>query len=198
MSSGCLNDVNCKNIEINGKMVGGKRNIINITAQTAETNLSVKDSGALIMLSGTPSQIQVINLPTIKPEDVGTTYEFYVAVIGNGSAPGSYTINTGGHATDSDSRTAGYDDFIGLFTVVDKTAVTLVGPDKSTVIPSTGEGTMILADNTTVAPIAVGTCFTCTAVVASDIGTAGSDVWLIKGNIVADDGTDFVTTNLFT
>jgi len=197
MSSGCLNDVNCKNIEINGKMVGGKRNIINITAQTAETNLSVKDSGALIMLSGTPSQIQVINLPTIKPGDVGTTYEFYVAVIGASGALGSYTINTGGHATDSDLRTAGYDDFIGLLTVVDATATTAA--DKTNVIPASGEGTLIVTNNIdSDTGMAVGTCFTCTAVVASDIGTAGSDVWLIKGNIMTADATDFVTTALFT
>ena len=195
MQSGCLKDLTCKNIEINGKMVGGKRNIINITAQTAETNLSVKDSGALIMLSGTPSQIQVINLPTIKPEDVGTTYEFYVAVIGNGSAPGSYTINTGGHATDSDSRTAGYDDFIGLLRVIDATEYTAT--DTTNAVPGSGDGTLVLANDTTNGEVKVGSCFTCTAVAASDIGTASSDVWLVQGVMIGD-AAGWVTTALFT
>ena len=138
----------------------------------------------------------MINLPTIKPADVGTVYEFYVNIIGNSGAAGSYTINTGGHATDSDSRTAGYDDFIGLLTVVDTVAYT--SGDKSNVIPASAEGTLVLADDTTNAVVAVGTNFTCTAVAASDIGTASSNVWLIRGQIMTADATGFVTTALFT
>ena len=60
--SGCLKDVKCQNMEISGRLLGGKRNIINIAGQTGATNLSVKDSGALIMLSGVEAPAEI---PTV-------------------------------------------------------------------------------------------------------------------------------------
>ena len=55
-----------------------KRNVISMGATTDETDLTVAQTGSLIVLNSTASQIQVINLPTILPQDVGTYYEFIV------------------------------------------------------------------------------------------------------------------------
>ena len=173
-----------------------KRNVISIVAQTDATSLTAAQTGSLIVLAGTPGQIQVLNLPTIKPEDVGTYYDFVVTVIGNSGAAGSYTINTGGHATDPDSATAGYDDFVGTLKIVDNVAVTTA--DKSNIVPAGGEGALIIADDTTNGVADVGTSFTLTAIAASTIGTAAANVWLIDGTMMTAQATSFVTTNVFT
>ena len=173
-----------------------KRNVISIIAQTAETDLTAAQTGSLIVLAGTPSQIQVLNLPTVKPENVGIYYDFVVTVIGNSAAAGSYTINTGGHATDPDSATAGYDDFVGPLKIVDNVAVTTA--DKSNIVPAGGEGALIIADDTTNGVADVGTSFTLTAIAASTIGTAAANVWLIDGTMMTAQATSFVTTNVFT
>ena len=173
-----------------------QRNVISLGATTAETDLTAAQSGSLIVLNGTPSQIQVINLPTIKDGDVGTYFEFIVTVIGNSAAAGSYTINTGGHASDPDSATKGYDDFVGTLKIVDNVAVTTA--DKSNIVPAGGEGALIIADDTTNGVAEVGTSFTLTAIVPSTIGTAAANVWLIDGTMMTAQATSFVTTNVFT
>ena len=173
-----------------------QRNVISLGATTAETDLTAAQSGSLIVLNGTPSQIQVINLPTIKDGDVGTYFEFIVTVIGNSAAAGSYTINTGGHATDPDSATKGYDDFVGTLKIVDNVAVTTA--DKSNIVPAGGEGALIIADDTTNGVADVGTSFRLTAITASTIGTAAANVWLIDGTMMTAQATSFVTTNVFT
>ena len=173
-----------------------QRNVISLGATTAETDLTAAQSGSLIVLNGTPSQIQVINLPTIKHGEVGTYFEFIVTVIGNSAAAGSYTINTGGHATDPDSATKGYDDFVGTLKIVDNVAVTTA--DKSNIVPAGGEGALIIADDTTNGVADVGTSFTLTAIVPSTIGTAAANVWLIDGTMMTAQATSFVTTNVFT
>ena len=173
-----------------------QRNVISLGATTAETDLTAAQSGSLIVLNGTPSQIQVINLPTIKDGDVGTYFEFIVTVIGNSAAAGSYTINTGGHATDPDSATKGYDDFVGTLKIVDNVAVTTA--DKSNIVPAGGEGALIIADDTTNGVADVGTSFTLTAIVPSTIGTAAANVWLLDGTMMTAQATSFVTTNVFT
>ena len=173
-----------------------KRNVISIIAQTAETDLTAAQTGSLVVLAGTPSQIQVLNLPTVKPENVGIYYDFVVTVIGNSAAAGSYTINTGGHATDPDSATKGYDDFVGTLKIVDNAAVTTA--DKSNIVPAGGEGALIIADDTTNGVADVGTSFRLTAIAASTIGTAAANVWLIDGTMMTAQATSFVTTNVFT
>ena len=175
-----------------------KRNVISMGATTAETDLTVAQSGSLINLNSTASQIQVINLPTIQSDDVGTWYEFVITIAGNSGAAGSYTINTGGHATDAsgDSATKGYDDMIGTIKVLDNAAYT--NADKSNCVPAGGEGTLVLADDTSNAAIAVGSSFTLTAVAESTIGTASANVWLIDGTLMSGDATGFVTGALFT
>ena len=186
-------------IQVGEKVVlkGQHRQLINMGATTAETNLGAADSGALVLLDGTASQIQVINLPTVTADMVGIFYDFNIRTIGNSGAAGSYTINTGGHATDASATpTKGYDDFIGLLTVVDTSAVT--ASDKTNIVPAAGEGALILADDTTNGAVAVGSQFRCTAVAASTIGTAGGNTWLIEGVLTSADATGFVTTNVFT
>jgi len=173
-----------------------RRNVISMGATTAETDLTAAQSSSLIVLNSTAGQIQVINLPTVKPENVGIYYDFVVTVIGNSAAAGSYTINTGGHATDWDSKTAGYDDFIGTLKIVDNVAVTTA--DKSNIVPAGGEGALIIADDTTNGVADVGTSFRLTAVIASTIGTAAGNVWLIDGTMMTAQATSFVTTNVFT
>ena len=175
-----------------------KRNVIAMGATTAETTLTVAQTGSLINLNGTASQIQVINLPTIRGKDVGTWYEFVVTAIGNSGAAGSYTINTGGHATDPDSATAGYDDIIGVVSIVDTSLPAMPADDASNAIPASGEGTMILADDTGNAVIALGSHFRMTAVIASPIGTASGNVWHIDGTLCTAQATGFVTGALFT
>ena len=175
-----------------------KRNVIAMGATTAETTLTVAQTGSLINLNGTASQIQVINLPTIKGKDIGTWYEFVVTAIGNSGAAGSYTINTGGHATDPDSATAGYDDIIGVVSIVDTSLPAMPADDASNAIPASGEGTMILADDTGNAVIALGSHFRMTAVIASPIGTASGNVWHIDGTLCTAQATGFVTGALFT
>ena len=173
-----------------------QRNVISMGATTAETSLTAAQSGSLIVLNSTASQIQVINLPTIKDGDVGTYFEFIVTVIGNSAAAGSYTINTGGHASDPDSATKGYDDFVGTLKIVDNVAVTTA--DKSNIVPAGGEGALIIADDTTNGVADVGTSFRLTAIAASTIGTAAANVWLIDGTMMTAQATSFVTTNVFT
>ena len=177
-----------------------KRNVISMGATTAETSLTAAQTGSLINLNGTASQIQVINLPTIQSDDVGTWYEFIVTAIGNSGAAGSYTINTGGHATDAsgDSATKGYDDFHPASTLLIAEPTIVATADKLTVLPSAGDGAMILADDTTVAPIALGSHFRMTAVTESTIGTAAANVWFVEGVLFTSQATGFVTTNLFT
>ena len=185
-------------VTIRGNVSGGKREVLSLGATTAETNLSVDQSGALMLLDGTASQIQVINLPTITSADIGTYYDFNVLAIGNSGAAGSYTINTGGHATDvttGSSRTAGYDDFIGVLRVVDNVATTTA--DKSNIVPASGEGAFIIADDTTNGVLDLGSSFRCTAVSASTT-TAGANVWLLEGRLFTAQATGFVTTNVFT
>ena len=173
-----------------------KRYVISIVAQTAETDLTTAQTGSLVVLGGTASQIQVLNLPTILPEDIGTYYDFVVTAIGNSGAAGSYTINTGGHASDPTDATKGYDDFIGTVKVLDNAAYTAA--DKTNCVPAGGEGTLVLADDTSNAAIAVGSSFTLTAVAESTIGTASANVWLIDGTLMSGDATGFVTGALFT
>tara|TARA_R110001606_G_C15172404_1_gene628346 strand:+ start:118 stop:786 length:669 start_codon:yes stop_codon:yes gene_type:complete len=177
-----------------------RKKMLNIVAQTDATTLTVEDSGTTILLGGgvgtQAGQIQVVNLPTIAAAEVGTYFDFVVGAIGNSGAAGSYTINTGGHATDLDAApTAGYDDFIGTLKVVDTIANTAA--DKTVIIPAAGEGAMILADNTTNAVVAVGSAFRCIAVNPSTT-TAAANVWLLSGTILSADATGFVTTNIFT
>ena len=173
-----------------------QRNVISMGATTAETDLTAAQTGSLIVLNSTASQIQVINLPTIKPGQVGTYFEFIVTIIGNSAAAGSYTINTGGHASDPDSATKGYDDFVGTLKIVDNVAVTTA--DKSNIVPAGGEGALIIADDTTNGVADVGTSFTLTAIAASTIGTAAANVWLVDGTMMTAQATSFVTTNVFT
>ena len=173
-----------------------KRNVITLGAKTSATSLTADNTGSLIVLDGTASQIQVLNLPTVKPEDVGTYYDFVVTAIGNSGAAGSYTINTGGHASDWDSSTAGYDDFVGTIKILDNAAYTT--SDKSNCVPAGGEGAMILADDTSNAVVAVGSSFRLTAIAESTLGTAGANVWLIEGTLMSAQATGFVTGALFT
>ena len=173
-----------------------KRNVISMGATTDETDLTAALTGSLIVLNSTASQIQVINLPTVRPQDVGTWYEFIVTVIGNSAAAGSYTINTGGHATSYSSATKGYDDFVGTLKVVDNVAVTTA--DKSNIVPAADEGAMIIADDTTNGVADVGTSFRLTAILASTLGTSGANVWLVDGTMMTAQATSFVTTNVFT
>lgn len=177
-----------------------KKKMLNIVAQTAVTALTPEDSGTTVVLGGgagtQAGQIQVINLPTILAAEVGTYYDFIVGTIGNSGAAGSYTINTGGHASDlTGAATAGYDDFIGTLNVVDTVAVTTA--DKSVVIPAAGEGAMILADDTSNAVVAIGTAFRCIAINPSTT-TAAANVWLLSGTILTAQATGFVTGALFT
>ena len=175
-----------------------KRNVIAMGATTAETTLTVAQTGSLINLNSTAAQIQVINLPTIRGKDVGTWYEFVVTAIGASGAAGSYTINTGGHATDPDSATAGYDDIVGVVSIVDTSLPAMPADDASNAIPASGEGTMVLANNTRNAIIALGSHFRMTAVIASPIGTASGNVWHIDGTLCTSQATGFVTGALFT
>ena len=175
-----------------------KRNVITLGAKTSATSLTANDTGSLVVLDGTAAQIQVLNLPTVKPEDVGTYYDFVVTAIGNSGAAGSYTINTGGHASSYDSSTAGYDDFHPASTLLVAEPIIVATGDKLTVLSSSGDGAMILADNTSVALIALGSNFRMTAISHSVIGTASSDVWFVQGILYTSQATGFVTTNLFT
>ena len=176
-----------------------KKKIYNSVAQTAAKTFTTDDSGTLTILASTAGQIQVFNLPTIPDANyIGTFFEFIVLVSGNGGAAGSYTINTGGHASDlTASPTAGYDDFHAASKLLIAEPTIVATADKLTVSPANGDGTLILADNTSVAPIAIGTHFKCTAVAASTT-TASTDVWFLEGTLMTTQATGFVTTNLFT
>jgi len=196
---GHIDEILVSKIQVGDKSVlkGQRRQVINLGATTAETNLGAADSGAMILLDGTASQIQVINLPTVTSDMVGIFYDFNVLAIGNSGAAGSYTINTGGHATDATATpTKGFDDFIGVVKVLDNAAYTTA--DKSNIVPAGGEGALILADDTTNGVVAVGSQFRCTAVAASTIGTAAGNTWLIEGTLMSAQATGFVTTNVFT
>ena len=175
-----------------------RRNVVTSGATTDATSLTVAQSGSLIVLGSTVEQIQVFNLPTILAKDIGTYYDFIVTVTGNSGAAGSYTINTGGHATDGsgDSATIGYDDYIGVLKVVDTVANTAA--DKTQIVPDSGDGTLVLADDTSNGVIAVGSKFRFTAVAASTIGTASGDTWLVDGTLLSADATGFVTTAVTT
>ena len=182
-----------------GASLAYKRPTYYSVAQTAAKTLTTDDSGTLIILASTAAQIQVFNLPTIPDATyLGTFFDFVVTVTGNSGAAGSYTINTGGNATDlTAAPTAGYDDFhLGSKLLIAEPTIVATS-DKLLVSPTNGDGTMILASNTSVAPIATGTTFRMTAVAASNT-TASTDVWLIEGTLMTTEATGFVTTNLFT
>ena len=176
-----------------------KQKVYYSVAQTAAKTLTADDSGTLIVLGSTVAQIQVFNLPSIRVQDVGTYFDFIVTTTGNSGAAGSYTINTGGSATSvTAAPTAGYDDFIGVLQVLDTTGAGYVNGDESNIVPASGEGTFVLADDTTNGVIAVGTHFRAIAVAASTIGTASGNTWLLTGAIYTAQATGFVTTNVFT
>ena len=176
-----------------------KKKIYNSVAQTAAKTFTTDDSGTLVVLASTAGQIQVFNLPTIPDANyIGTFFEFIVLVSGNSSAAGSYTINTGGHASDlTASPTAGYDDFHAASKLLIAEPTIVATADKLTVSPANGDGALILAANTTDAVIATGTHFKCTAVAASTT-TASTDVWFLEGTLMTTEATGFVTINLFT
>jgi len=164
---------------------------------TAKLTLTPEDSGRKIILNGTLAVTggQLVQLPTITTDDIGTYYDFIVTVTGNSGAAGSYKIQTGGNATNlALAPTASYDDFVGRLPVLDAAATTTL--DKSAVAPSAGDGTLVLALNTANGTIQTGTYLRCTAIAASTT-TAGTDVWLLEGMIITNDATGFVTTNLF-
>ena len=175
-----------------------KRNVITSGATTDATSLTAAQSGSLIVLGSTASQIQVFNLPTVKVGDVGIYYDFVVTIMGASAAAGSYTINTGGHATSEDSSTAGYDDIIGVVSVVDTSLPAMPADDASNAVPASGEGTMVIANDTSNAIVAVGSHFRFTAIAASTIGTASGNTWHIEGTICTSQATGFVTGALFT
>ena len=182
-----------------GASLAHKRPVYNSVAQTAVKTLTTDDSGTLIVLGSTASQIQVFNLPTIPDATyIGTFFDFIVTVTGNSTSAGSYTINTGGHASDlTAAPTAGYDDFhLASKLLILEPTIVATG-DKLLVSPTNGDGALILAANTTNAIIATGTTFRLTAVAASTT-TASTDVWLLEGNLMTTQATGFVTTNLFT
>ena len=200
---GCLRDAHFQNLEVSGNInVTGtlthKRPVYLSGAQTAEKTLTVDDSGTLLILGSTASQIQVINLPTISTaNEVGTYFDFIVTVSGNSGAVGSYTINTGGHATDlSAAPTKGRDDFIGTLNVVQSTGAAVLDEPRI-VSPANNDGIMVLASDTNNGEIAKGTHFRCTAVAPSTT-TASTDVWLLSGTLLTPDATGFANTVLFT
>jgi hypothetical protein len=186
-------------VSITGPSLTYKRKVYNSVAQTDAKTFTTDDSGTLVVLASTAGQIQVFNLPTIsKTEQLGTFFDFIVTVSGNSGAAGSYTINTGGNATDlSLAPTQGYDDIIGVLSVVDTSLPAMPADDASNVIPASGEGTLVLADNTSNAVIAVGTHFRLTAVALSTT-SASTNVWHIDGTICTSPATGFVTGALFT
>ena len=179
--------------------MNGKRKVYYSVAQTSEKNLSTDDSGMLVVLGSTASQIQVFNLPTITDADLGTYFDFVVTVTGNSAAAGSYTINTGGSATSATATpTKGYDDFIGTLRVKDNSAINPHATEATNIVPAGGEGTLVLADDTTNGVIAVGSNFRVTAIAASTIGTASGNTWLVTGLLMTAQATAFVTTAVFT
>ena len=82
--------------------------------------------------------------------------------------------------------------------IVDTSLPAMTADDASNAIPASGEGTMILADDTGNAVIALGSHFRMTAVIASPIGTASGNVWHIDGTLCTAQATGFVTGALFT
>ena len=80
---GCLKSGSFKNLEVDGSVISGKRKVYNNPAATAAKTFTPADSGTLVVLAGTPSQIQVFNLPTIATAaDLGTYFDFIVTVAG--------------------------------------------------------------------------------------------------------------------
>ena len=173
-----------------GIVQGRRRLVITTGAATTARDLTVDESGALIVLGSTASQIQIIGLPTITAKNIVVYYDFVVTITGNSGDAGSYTIKTGGHATSSALRTDSYDDIFGQLSVDDASAT--AADDKSSITFDDGDGTFVLAADTSNGAIAVGTHFRLTAVTASVIGSAGTDVWLAQGVLVTKDATSFV------
>ena len=80
--------------------------------------------------------------------------------------------------------------------ILDNAAYTTA--DKSNCVPAGGEGTLVLADDTSNAVVAVGSSFRLTAIAESTIGTAAANVWLIEGTLMSAQATSFATGALFT
>jgi len=196
---GCLRDGNFQNLEVGGIMISGKRKVYNKPKATAEKTFTTADSGTLVVLGSTQGQIQVFNLPTIATAaDLGTYFDFIVTVSGAGGSAGSYTINTGGSNTDPPGApTKGYDDFIGVLDVVDSVDFTHPADAASNIIPSPGEGTLVLALDNTNGTLGASTHFRVTAVDISTT-TAGANVWFIQGTFVTTQAAGLVTDNIFT
>ena len=185
-------------LDVNGSMVGHRRNIITLNTENASNPriLKVAESGSLIIIDNSSDVDIVIGLPTIEPGNVGTYYDFIITGVHDTK---SIKIKTGGHAStiNEENRTNEYDSFTGclLSKGTDKTTTvqdTNGNPSSydlrvstfNTLKPDT-EG-IITINKGASANIKENSQFRCTSITSSTT-TNNIKVWFLQGLLYSND-----------
>ena len=174
-------------LDVNGNMVGYRRNVITLDSAADGRVLFVSESGSLINIDNSVNENIVVGLPTIEAGNVGTFYEF---VITGMSEDNTIQIQTGGHATtiNEDNRTAKHDAFTGGLNVLDNVNGQTTTSNYATTGDNKGELLFDEKDLTNNLSQA-GTRFRCTAITASTTA-ANTKVWLLEGTLIVDAGSN--------
>lgn len=172
-------------LDVNGNMVGYRRNVITLDSATDGRVLFVSESGSLINIDNSVDENIVVGLPTIEAGNVGTFYEF---VLTGMSGNNTIQIQTGGHATiiNEDNRTAKHDTFTGGLNVLDNTNGTTATSNYAVIANADNKGELLFDETGVDNNFAqVGTRFRCTAITASTTA-ANTKVWLLEGTLIVD------------
>ena len=159
-------------LDVNGSMVGHRRNIINLNTENASNPriLKVAESGSLIIIDNSSDVDIVVGLPTIEPGNVGTYYDFIITGV---HATKSIKIKTGGHAStiNEENRTNNHDSFTGILLIA--------GMSAQSIKPASSNGlfTMSHEENTEITSISR---FRCTSITSST-NSSNTLVWFLQG-----------------
>ena len=169
-------------LDVNGNMVGYRRNVITLDSAADGRVLLVSESGSLINIDNSVNENIVVGLPTIEAGNVGTFYEF---VITGMSENNTIQIQTGGHAAtiNERNRTLKHDAFTGGLNVLDNVDGQTTTSNYATTGDNNGE---LLFDEDLANNLAqAGTRFRCTAITAST-PAPNTNVWLLEGTLIVD------------
>jgi len=181
---GCLHDAHFQNVEVSGDttlggtFTGYRKTVLRQTVFTTATELTVSQSGALILMD--KNEATTITLPPITSADIGVTYTFMQTVVSdllrkivtkydNDYFVGGVTNSWDG--TKTDGSTGGI-----AFVSAGGTDTTIVLGDND--LANAGGG--------------LGATVTCTAILTGNTGAGGGAklVWAVTGNKVAQAETD--------
>ena len=173
-------------LDVNGNMVGYRRNVITLDSAADGRVLFVSESGSLINIDNSVNGDIVVGLPTIEAGNVGTFYEFVIT--GMSEQDNTIQIQTGGHAAtiNEDNRTAKHDTFTGGLNVLDNDNGTTATSNYAVIANADNKGELLFDEKDLANNLAqAGTRFRCTAITASTTA-ANTKVWLLEGTLIVD------------